>query len=218
MEKQLTNRQKRALQTRQKIVDAAHKVIAEKGFENVSVDDIAKQAGVATGSFYTYFKKKEDVIDAIGKTDFYRLAAVVGEMEDKDITARLEYYSREFLATIEQSSLEVCRQWIRNNLAAAKMEILAEETTKYDFDYRAMCTVLSEAVSRGELREETPVEELALFFNAQLYGLMVAWCMSDGAVVGSEKAAALAQSVFKAALEPYRINNAGKSNGICKDE
>lgn len=214
----MTNRQKRALQTRQKIVEAAQKVIAEKGFENISVDDIAKQAGVATGSFYTYFKKKEDVIDAIGKTDFYRLAAVVSEMEDKDITARLEYYSREFLATIEQSSLEVCRQWIRNNLAAAKMEILAEETTKYDFDYRAMCTVLSKAVSLGELREETPVEELALFFNAQLYGLMVAWCMSDGAVVGSEKAAALAQSVFKEALEPYRNNNGGKSNGICKDE
>ena len=34
---------------------AAKKLIAENGFEHVSIEEIAKEAGVSTGSFYTYF-------------------------------------------------------------------------------------------------------------------------------------------------------------------
>lgn len=44
-----------------------------------------------------------------------------------------------------------------------------------------MCSLLQEAVRRGELREDTPIRDLALMINGQLYGLMTIWCMSDGA-------------------------------------
>ena len=58
MEKKEKVRQVRAAETRRKIVAAAKKLITEKGFESVAIEDIAKEAGVSTGSFYTYFKKK----------------------------------------------------------------------------------------------------------------------------------------------------------------
>lgn len=205
MEKQMTNRQVRAIETRKKIIEAAKKLTCEKGFENISIDDIVKEAGVSTGSFYTYFKKKEDVIDELNKTDFYRLAEIVNGMEDKDFTERLLYYCREFLLCIENTGIEICRQWVRNNISPTTMVLGDEETTKYSYDYRAMQSVIREAVRRGELKKDTPVDDLSLFFNAQLYGLMVAWCMSDGAVVGTEKMDALFETVIHAAILPYRL-------------
>lgn len=50
---------------RGELIDAAQKVFADKGFERTAVSDIVKQAGVAQGTFYLYFKTKHDVVNAL---------------------------------------------------------------------------------------------------------------------------------------------------------
>jgi AcrR family transcriptional regulator len=47
---------------KEKILNSAIKLFIKKGFENVSVEEIARNAGVAKGSIYNYFKNKEDLI------------------------------------------------------------------------------------------------------------------------------------------------------------
>lgn len=44
------------------IIDAAVIVIAEKGYHQAQVSKIAKQAGVADGTIYLYFKNKDDIL------------------------------------------------------------------------------------------------------------------------------------------------------------
>ena len=61
-QKKLTKRQQQALETEARIYKAATEVINEKGLNNTSIEDITTRAGVAQGSFYTYFKSKEDVV------------------------------------------------------------------------------------------------------------------------------------------------------------
>jgi TetR/AcrR family fatty acid metabolism transcriptional regulator len=46
----------------QRILDAAIEVIAEKGFVNSRVSDIALRAGVADGTVYLYFKNKDQIL------------------------------------------------------------------------------------------------------------------------------------------------------------
>lgn len=197
-------RQARAAETRKRIVAAAKKLITENGFENVSIEEIAREAEVSTGSFYTYFKKKEDIVEELNQLNFYRLAEFTNEIKDQDLNDRVKYYCREFLAEIERVGIEICRQWIRSNITPVEMEISDKKTTKYQHDYLAMRSILAEGVRRGELSAEAPVDELALFFNAQLYGLMVAWCMTDASVVGSDKTDAFCETVMRPALMPYR--------------
>ena len=197
-------RQARAAETRKRIVAAAKKLITENGFENVSIENIAKEAEVSTGSFYTYFKKKEDVVEELNQLSFYQLSEITNEMKDKGLDDRLKYYCREFLAEIERVGIEICRQWIRNNITPVNMEISGKETTKYNHDYLAMKSLLEEGIRRGELTVDTPVDEMAFFINTQLYGLMVAWCMTDASVVGSDRTDAFCETVMKPALMPYR--------------
>ena len=204
MEKKGKIRQIRAVETRKRIVVAAKKLITENGFENVSIEDIAKEAEVSTGSFYTYFKRKEDIVEELNQQDFYRLAETVNEMTDMELSDRLKYYCREFLVEIERVGLEICRQWIRNNITPTDMEIAEKKTAKYVHDYLAMKSLLEEGIRREELTADTPAAEMALFLNAQLYGLMVAWCMTDAAVIGSNKIDAFFAFVVKPALMPYR--------------
>jgi len=50
---------------RQLIMNAAIKIFANAGYFNSRVSDIAKEAGIADGTIYLYFKSKDDVLAAI---------------------------------------------------------------------------------------------------------------------------------------------------------
>lgn len=54
----------------QRILESAIDVIAERGFFNARVSDIAARAGVADGTIYLYFKNKEQILMAAISTAF----------------------------------------------------------------------------------------------------------------------------------------------------
>jgi len=51
--------------TKEKIINAAIKIFANKGFWQTKISDIVKEAGVAQGTFYIYFKSKNDCFKLI---------------------------------------------------------------------------------------------------------------------------------------------------------
>ncbi|MBA4493089.1 TetR/AcrR family transcriptional regulator [Paenactinomyces guangxiensis] len=63
--KNLTNRQLQALETKNKLIDAALLVFAKKGYSATTTKDIAREAGVTDGLIYHYFKSKEDLLWAV---------------------------------------------------------------------------------------------------------------------------------------------------------
>ena len=181
----LNKRQQSALKTREKIIEASRQILMETGFDDVSVSDITAKAKVSTGSFYTYFKRKEDVIDELNRADFLKLSEIVNQMQDLKFIQRLEYYCTSFMKGIERSGVKICRQWIKNHLSSEKVP-LYNNCSKFEYDTRALKSVFDEGIKRGELAFNTPVEKLVLTINAQLYGLMIIWCMTDTGIVGSD--------------------------------
>ncbi len=53
------------LETREAILMAAIKLLGEKGFANVSMNDIVRESGVSKGGLYWHFKSKDEIIQAI---------------------------------------------------------------------------------------------------------------------------------------------------------
>lgn len=58
-------KQTRALKTRSKLINALERLLRDDEFENISVQDIAREAGVAVGSVYSHFKDKEAFLEAM---------------------------------------------------------------------------------------------------------------------------------------------------------
>ncbi|WAM34297.1 TetR/AcrR family transcriptional regulator [Caldicellulosiruptor morganii] len=48
-----------------RLLDAAYNLFIEKGITNTAIDEIVKKAGVAKGTFYLYFKDKEDILEKL---------------------------------------------------------------------------------------------------------------------------------------------------------
>lgn len=76
----------RGRRTRGKLVDAAYRVFARDGFEDARIADITAEAGVALGSFYSYFANKEDLFREIAVAVIDELAAA--PHRDPDNTSR----------------------------------------------------------------------------------------------------------------------------------
>lgn len=57
-----------------KIIESAIKIFAQVGYEGASVDAIVEDADVAKGTFYYYFKSKEDLLISIIKNGIDRLS------------------------------------------------------------------------------------------------------------------------------------------------
>src|SRR3989442_434675 len=59
----------------QQIIDAAVRVFARNGFYNSRVSDIAREAGIASGTIYLYFKTKDEILVTLFRE---KMAAFVG--------------------------------------------------------------------------------------------------------------------------------------------
>jgi len=89
---------------RAQILEAGRSCFARKGLYETLVEEIAAEAGVAKGTFYLYFKDKEDLIRAVGQASFaalgdeLRALATAGRWEDRvrDIAAtQLRFFARQ---------------------------------------------------------------------------------------------------------------------------
>ena len=57
--------QARGADNRQRLVDAGHEVLSEKGFEATTVKEIARAASVSPGLFHYYFSSKDELLLAV---------------------------------------------------------------------------------------------------------------------------------------------------------
>lgn len=62
MEETMSRRERKKLQSRNKILDTAVELFKEKGFQSTSISDIMNGADLGIGTFYNYFSSKEDIL------------------------------------------------------------------------------------------------------------------------------------------------------------
>jgi AcrR family transcriptional regulator len=79
----LTRGARSRMATRNKLIEAAHVLMAEKGFDLVTIEEITKGADVGFGSFYNHFESKDDIARAV----FAQRAAEIALITD-EISAR----------------------------------------------------------------------------------------------------------------------------------
>src|SRR5690606_2152093 len=96
----------RARQTKRELVDAARRVFERKGYFAARVADIVAEAGVAHGSFYTYFASKQDVFNVITRELRDQIDdAVAPSGGGADPIASLDRSNRKYLEVYRRNSI-----------------------------------------------------------------------------------------------------------------
>jgi AcrR family transcriptional regulator len=70
-------REQTKVQNRQAILDAAREVFGELGYDNATVRDIIRRTGLAAGTFYNYYRSKDEVATALSDDGARRFAPIL---------------------------------------------------------------------------------------------------------------------------------------------
>ncbi len=172
----MNKRQIAAQETKRKLVKSGLELIKEKGFDAINVEDITQKACVAKGTFYTYFKRKEDIVLEISRTPFSEIADELAAMENAELFEKLRHYFRRFMEQVEFCGIQICREWIRNVIDPNNVPETMD-SKKWFYDYEMLENILKNS---SELKNDAPIELLTHIIISELYGMMLCWCMSDG--------------------------------------
>ena len=197
----LTKRQQAALETRRKIIEAAYQLIEEKGLDHIMVEDITKKAGVSKGSFYTYFKKKEDIIEVIGQGPVMKINEELAKMDQK-IAIKLSYFFVQYLSAMKTQGVYLTKEFLSG-------ELNHETHTRYSYDEKAIKDLLNLAVTHRELKKETPVDLLTGILLSNLYGMGYQYVMSQGNFDINKYAKSYFDQVILPLLDRYEEENHG---------
>lgn len=92
-------RERKKLQTRQHIFDVAHRLIRDKGFDRVSVAEIARAADVSEVTVFNYFPTKEDLF--YGGMQFYEEQLIDAVRDRPSGEPAIKAFKRSLLAGAE---------------------------------------------------------------------------------------------------------------------
>lgn len=142
--------QKRAVETRNKLMNAAFAMYSKKGYYQTTVDEIAVEAGVSTGIAYRYFKNKKDLLlctinylaeniqsvsgaDNFSPTAFSDPAALSDMIDKFEQLHRKHYAFHEELEGLRHTDKDVKKlydDFERNAMNALLSEMKAEDKLK----------------------------------------------------------------------------------------
>jgi AcrR family transcriptional regulator len=77
---------------RKQILSAGIRVFAKKGYHHTRVSEIAKEAGVAYGLIYHYFKNKKDILNTIFQEKWCDFTLTIEELIEKELPLKEKLY------------------------------------------------------------------------------------------------------------------------------
>ncbi len=155
---------------REKILLAAQELFSEKGFHETTVEEIAKEAGVAKGTVYIYFDSKEQIFEQVVKSGFTELTRLIEK--------QIENISSNPLKKI-QLIIEAFINYFNTNRSLFRPLMIGEIELKshraqhkkhienYVKNVRRLAEIMEEAINMGYFKPIDPI-----YLSLALMGIM----------------------------------------------
>ncbi|HUR77649.1 MAG TPA: helix-turn-helix domain-containing protein [Acidimicrobiales bacterium] len=148
----------KARRTRSQLIDAATKVFAEQGYQNTAVAQIAERAGVSLGTFYQYFRNRDEVLGAMVSDSLRQMETTTGPgWQVRDGVVGLERICGIYVATYTQA-IDIARVW--ENVSQTEPDMITIRRDAARLITGQFAAELLRASKAGEIREMTKREAL----------------------------------------------------------
>ena len=200
------SRKEAAARTREKLLDAAAKVIGKSGVVGATLQDIATAAGLTKGAVYSRFDSKEDLLIELLDRRFEAghaqlLAVLTSDLPMTERLAQLDKWHR--------GERGIGRLWatleLELSIAAARQPKLRRKLRDRQRRSREFLTQMVEKIAdEYNLKLPLPPAEFAVVLAALSDGLLVHWLNDSKAVPDN----LLARFIFATVMVPSAGNTA----------
>lgn len=184
----LTRRQQKAQKTKFNLFCNAVRMFDEKGYDNVTVEDICKASNVSKGTFYVHFDSKEDVLRSSFQSQLsdYLTAQYVTLIENHPDATLCEKLQNQVLSALKFCSIagvELTTRAFMYNLSMQlnekKMEQYMQKTIMSSFEGEFF-TLISHCFEQNLFKPQFSQQEIYYMVISVLAGCMITWCYSGG--------------------------------------
>lgn len=168
-------RKVQAKQTELAILDAALTLMRQQDFDQVSVRDICRRAGITTGAFYHHFSSKDDLLRrGFSTLDRHMESALRDHLTDPPLQ-RLERIVRAYAEFMEGSIGHLAARYYQYRLSTRAAGQL--ESNRYT--YRAILSCLEDARTLEMLDPRYTPEGVTDFCMRHFRGIVIDWILHD---------------------------------------
>lgn len=169
-------RERRAAETRLRLFRCALQLFAERGFSNVTVEDITETADVGKGTFFNYFESKDQVLGVMAEIQLGKVREALEQAKSgKRSTRWVLRHLFERVAEEPGRSPELARALLSSFLASEPIRQLLGRNMS---DGRQMIAEILELGKKsGELNPKLQTARGALHFQQAFLGTLLLWSL-----------------------------------------
>lgn len=176
MEK-ISRQQQKSKETKERIFQAAKRILQKKGYEELSIKNICEEAGVSNGSFYHHFKTKDDLLSYYIEDqprmspDYLEIPKNIEEAKNTIIQVYLNY-----VAYCEDLGVEFMTGYYDPKNQALNPAIRTERP----YPIVTVQTYVEKALEEGILTLNVTIEEFTTDIRMIVIGNVFEWCLRKG--------------------------------------
>jgi AcrR family transcriptional regulator len=165
-------KERERIRRRNEIIDAAEKLFFAKGFENVTMDDIARETELARGTLYLYFRNRDDILVAIAIRGVKLMNRMYREAYGKEQSGigklrQLLYASYEF-GNKYPGYYGTLMYLQVNGFVKKDFADKAELAGSFQENSRMLLDSIGEGIKDGTIRADTDPVKAGLYFTASI--------------------------------------------------
>lgn len=147
-------REQTKVQNRQAILDAAREVFGELGYDNATVRDIIRRTGLAAGTFYNYYRSKEELAAALSDDGARRFAPILKAQRAK--ASDWESFVRAAIAAYFDFLADEHKSWLARRPIDEPHPHIHGETPEMQAVFSEVRDCIEEEIARGGARGADP--------------------------------------------------------------
>ena len=155
---------------KREIIDAVIKIINRKGIKELTMNEVAKQAGIAKGTLYIYFENKNDLLESAIETSLEPLYMAIKEILNSDLSPdkKLENIV-EFLLFFFEEHKKYFRVLIYEHQRSQDPKKRFIDN-KHQHFLKRIANIIQDGIDEGLFKAYDP-EMLAVMFSELLIGV-----------------------------------------------
>jgi TetR/AcrR family fatty acid metabolism transcriptional regulator len=164
-------------QKRRRILDAAVRAFARKGYHACRVGEIASEAGVAYGLVYHYFTSKDEILETIFRETWTQMLAAIEAVEEDGVPAaeQLRKVCAIVLRTWKHDP-DLVRVLVRE---VTRSPHIQREVEEIEQAYAALQRIVQRGQEDGEFRADLQPRLAALIVYGALEEILTSWVMGQ---------------------------------------
>lgn len=169
----LTSRQLQAQKTKQKIYNTAVDLFGRHGFDNTSIEDISRKAGVSVGAFYHYYPSKAEIYSELyEKIDEFYENTVAAKLVEDNFFDNVIIYFKSYAAYNSARGTDAVKQLFNT------LNVLFLDHNRYMF--KLLYEIIKKGEEQNQLTIDMTINEMVEFFLVMARGVVYDWLLHEG--------------------------------------